>query len=247
MLAPATRARASSWLSAICRSPAGSPAATSAARSRSTISSRSPRSGLLKAIDRFDADRDVAFSSFAVPTILGEIKRHFRDRTWSVRVPRDLQELALRVDRDGRGAVSGQASRADGRASSPRRSAPPRSRCSRRCGPRAPTRRLAGRAPSRAGRRGGVGGESGRRARRGGGGLRAGRGARDAGAAARAHLLPRTPGADAALRRGPDPGGDRRADRRLPDAGLPTDPPGAHPSARRPGRASATRVRSRQR
>jgi RNA polymerase sigma-B factor len=55
--------------------------------------------GLLKAIDRFDTDRDVAFSSFAVPTILGELKRHFRDRTWSVRVPRDLQELVLRVDR----------------------------------------------------------------------------------------------------------------------------------------------------
>jgi RNA polymerase sigma-B factor len=55
--------------------------------------------GLLKAIDRFDSSRDVAFSSFAVPTILGELKRHFRDRTWSVRVPRDLQELALRVDR----------------------------------------------------------------------------------------------------------------------------------------------------
>jgi RNA polymerase sigma-B factor len=55
--------------------------------------------GLLKAIDRFDSGREVAFSSYAVPTILGEIKRHFRDRTWSVRVPRDLQELALRVDR----------------------------------------------------------------------------------------------------------------------------------------------------
>jgi RNA polymerase sigma-B factor len=55
--------------------------------------------GLVKAIDRFDADRDVAFSSYAVPTILGEIKRHFRDRTWSVRVPRDLQELSLKVDR----------------------------------------------------------------------------------------------------------------------------------------------------
>jgi RNA polymerase sigma-B factor len=55
--------------------------------------------GLLKAIDRFDPARDVAFSSYAVPTILGEIKRHFRDRTWSVRVPRDLQELALRVER----------------------------------------------------------------------------------------------------------------------------------------------------
>ena len=55
--------------------------------------------GLVKAIDRFDADRQVVFSSYAVPTILGELKRHFRDRTWSVRVPRDLQELALRVDR----------------------------------------------------------------------------------------------------------------------------------------------------
>jgi RNA polymerase sigma-B factor len=55
--------------------------------------------GLVKAIDRFDLGREVAFSSYAVPTILGEIKRYFRDRTWSVRVPRDLQELALKVDR----------------------------------------------------------------------------------------------------------------------------------------------------
>jgi RNA polymerase sigma-B factor len=55
--------------------------------------------GLIKAIDRFDVGREVVFSSYAVPTILGELKRHFRDRTWSVRVPRDLQELALRVDR----------------------------------------------------------------------------------------------------------------------------------------------------
>src|SRR3954468_23677645 len=57
--------------------------------------------GLVKAIDRFDLEREVAFSSYAVPTILGEIKRYFRDRTWSVRVPRDLQELALKVDRGG--------------------------------------------------------------------------------------------------------------------------------------------------
>jgi RNA polymerase sigma-B factor len=54
--------------------------------------------GLVKAVDRFDSTREVMFSSYAVPTILGELKRHFRDRTWSVRVPRDLQELALRVD-----------------------------------------------------------------------------------------------------------------------------------------------------
>ena len=55
--------------------------------------------GLIKAIDRIDPEREIAFSSYAVPTILGEIKRHFRDRTWAVRVPRDLQELTLKVDR----------------------------------------------------------------------------------------------------------------------------------------------------
>jgi RNA polymerase sigma-B factor len=58
--------------------------------------------GLVNAIDRFDLERGIAFSSYAVPTILGEIKRHFRDRAWSVRVPRDLKELTLKVD----GAVS---------------------------------------------------------------------------------------------------------------------------------------------
>ena len=56
---------------------------------------------LVKAVDRFDVERGVAFSSYAVPTITGEIKRHFRDRAWAVRVPRDLQELALRVERVG--------------------------------------------------------------------------------------------------------------------------------------------------
>jgi RNA polymerase sigma-B factor len=55
--------------------------------------------GLLKALDRFSPDRGVAFSSFAVPTIAGELRRYFRDRTWAVRPPRDLQERALSVDR----------------------------------------------------------------------------------------------------------------------------------------------------
>jgi RNA polymerase sigma-B factor len=55
--------------------------------------------GLVKAIDGYDGERGVAFSSYAVPTIVGELKRYFRDRTWTVRPPRDLQELTLRVDR----------------------------------------------------------------------------------------------------------------------------------------------------
>lgn len=53
--------------------------------------------GLIKAADRFDPGRDVAFPSFATPTIVGEIRRHFRDRTWAVRVPRGLQEANARV------------------------------------------------------------------------------------------------------------------------------------------------------
>jgi RNA polymerase sigma-B factor len=55
--------------------------------------------GLLRAIDRFDPDRGVTFPTFAVPTILGELKRYLRDTGWSVHVPRSVQELALRVER----------------------------------------------------------------------------------------------------------------------------------------------------
>jgi RNA polymerase sigma-B factor len=54
---------------------------------------------LVKAVEGFDASRGTAFTSYAVPSIVGAIKRHFRDCGWSMRVPRDLQELALRVER----------------------------------------------------------------------------------------------------------------------------------------------------
>ncbi|MDX6734026.1 MAG: polymerase sigma-B factor [Baekduia sp.] len=55
--------------------------------------------GLLKAIDRYDPQLGTAFASYAMPTMHGDLRRHFRDRSWAVRPPRDLQELALRVER----------------------------------------------------------------------------------------------------------------------------------------------------
>ena len=55
--------------------------------------------GLIKAIDRFELERGVELSTYAVPTIVGEIRRHFRDRSWSVHVPRRMKELSLRVSR----------------------------------------------------------------------------------------------------------------------------------------------------
>lgn len=54
--------------------------------------------GLIKAIDRFDPERGLEFTTYATPTIMGEIKRHFRDKGWSVRVPRRLQELSAKVN-----------------------------------------------------------------------------------------------------------------------------------------------------
>jgi RNA polymerase sigma-B factor len=53
--------------------------------------------GLIKAIDRFDTDRGVELTTYATPNIIGEIKRHFRDKGWAIRVPRGLQELNVRL------------------------------------------------------------------------------------------------------------------------------------------------------
>jgi RNA polymerase sigma-B factor len=53
--------------------------------------------GLIKAIDRYELDRDVALTTYATPNVVGEIKRHFRDRGWAIRIPRALQELNVKM------------------------------------------------------------------------------------------------------------------------------------------------------
>ncbi len=66
--------------------------------------------GLIKSVDRFDLDRGVEFSTYATPTIVGEIKRHFRDKGWAIRVPRRLQELKLALTK-----ATGELSQRNGR------------------------------------------------------------------------------------------------------------------------------------
>ena len=67
--------------------------------------------GLLKAVDRYEPERGGGFTRYAVPTILGELKRHFRDKGWSVHVPRATQELVLKVS-DALGTLPGKLGRA---------------------------------------------------------------------------------------------------------------------------------------
>jgi RNA polymerase sigma-B factor len=71
--------------------------------------------GLIKSVDRFDTDRGVEFSTYATPTIIGEIKRYFRDKGWAIRVPRRLQELRMSIS-----SVTGELSQELGRSPTPR-------------------------------------------------------------------------------------------------------------------------------
>ena len=148
---------------------------------RAERAARRPAAGRLaradQGVDRFDPEREIAFSTYAVPTILGEIKRYFRDRTWAVRVPRDLQELALRSTVPSASSPrSCTASRRSRR--SPPSSASTRRRCSRRCEAGGAYRAISFDAP-RAGGEEDVGDDR-RLGRRRGGRLRPRRGARDA-------------------------------------------------------------------
>jgi RNA polymerase sigma-B factor len=70
--------------------------------------------GLIKAVDRFDVERGLEFSTYATPTILGEIKRYFRDKGWAIRVPRRLQELRMSIS-----AATGELSQKLGRSPTP--------------------------------------------------------------------------------------------------------------------------------
>ena len=71
--------------------------------------------GLIKSVDRFDSARGVEFSTYATPTIIGEIKRYFRDKGWAIRVPRRLQELRMSIS-----AITGEMSQDLGRSPTPR-------------------------------------------------------------------------------------------------------------------------------
>ena len=71
--------------------------------------------GLIKSVDRFDSDRGVEFSTYATPTIIGEIKRYFRDKGWAIRVPRRLQELRMQIT-----AASAELTQSLGRSPTPR-------------------------------------------------------------------------------------------------------------------------------
>jgi RNA polymerase sigma-B factor len=71
--------------------------------------------GLIKAVDRFETDRGVEFSTYATPTVIGEIKRHFRDKGWAIRVPRRLQELRMQI-----GGATSELTQKLGRSPTPR-------------------------------------------------------------------------------------------------------------------------------
>ena len=194
--------------------------------------------GLIKSVDRFDLERGVEFSTYATPTIVGEIKRHFRDKGWAIRVPRRLQELKLSLTK-----ATSELSQKNGRSPTvaelagppgPDRGGDPR-------GPRVGQRLLRGQ-PGRARRRRRrqpVGLRLARHHRRGARGRRVPRVAQ---AAAREAAGAREEDPAAALLRRHDPVADRRRARDQPDARLAAAGPHPGPAARGPARRGVART-----
>ena len=181
--------------------------------------------GLLKSIDRFDAERGVEFSTYATPTIIGEIKRHFRDKGWAIRVPRRLQELRMQI-----GAATGELTQSLGRSPTPRELAD-RDRLHRRGDHRGTgvEQRLRHALAGRRGRPRGQRHPAARRTRVGRREPRARRDPRVDQAAARRPRPAREEDPAAAVLQEHDAVADRRGGRRLPDARLPAADP--HPRA----------------
>ena len=194
---------------------------------------------LLKAVEGFDPSRDLAFSSYAVPSIAGALKRHYRDCGWSVRVPRDLQELALRVERfnEDAWATTGAAPTAarDRRARGRQRRGGGRGAR----GASGDARRLARPAAALGrGRRGRVAARHAEHPRRG---LPARLRPRRARRAARDARRARPDDRAALLPRGAHPVRDRRAARPVADARLAAAAPGHRAAGRRRGPGSPPR------
>ena len=118
--APAATPPATRWCTCTCRSSSTAPAG-SATREPFEDLVQVGTIGLIKSIDRFESDRGVEFSTYATPTIIGEIKRYFRDKGWAIRVPRRLQELRMQI-----GAASAELTQSLGRPHAPRARRQPR-------------------------------------------------------------------------------------------------------------------------
>ena len=183
--------------------------------------------GLLKAIDRFDTERGVEFSTYATPTVLGEIKRYFRDKGWAIRVPRRLQELRMQIN-----GVSAELTQTLGRSPTPRELA----EADRLLGggdPRGPGvgQRLRDALPRPGRERRGRAGVDPRLDRR----RRREPGARRGPGVAQAPPRPARPAGEAdppaAVLQEHDPVADRRGDRGLPDARVAAADPDARAAA----------------
>ena len=196
--------------------------------------------GLIKAIDRFDLERGVELTTYATPNIIGEIKRHFRDRGWAVRVPRGLQELNVQLSKLVE-QLTVQYARSPTIPELAEAAGVERGRRAR--GARVRARLLVTLALVRRRERGRGGARSARVARRDRSPVRGVRGSRGAGTRVQRARRARAGDPAPAVLRGADAVADRAAGRDLADARLAADPPCARED---PGGDRRRRVRSRR-